>query len=87
MQTCYYKMVDLMDAVNVRADFLPWVLPFVSSVVFFHRRYNKRDIDFSSLIDYNDYLEQVEDIGKRPDVKASRAVTCRYRSGCTAASP
>lgn len=60
-----------MDAVNVCADFLSSVLPFVSSIVFFHCRYNKRDVDFSSLRDYNDYLEQVEDIGKRPDVKVS----------------
>lgn len=71
MQTCYYKMGDLMDAVNVCADFLSSVLPFVSPVVFFLCRYNKRDVDFSSLRDYNDYLEQVEDIGKRPDVEAS----------------
>lgn len=70
MQTRCYKMVDLMDAVNVCADFLSSVLPFVSSVVFFHCRYNKRDVDFSNLRDYNDYLEQVEDIGKRPDGSA-----------------
>lgn len=26
--------------------------------------YNKREFDFPSLRDYNDYLEQVEDIGR-----------------------
>lgn len=40
------------------------VLLFVSSVLFSHCRYNKRDFDFPSLRDYNDYLEQVEDIGR-----------------------
>lgn len=34
-------------------------------------RYNKRDIDFSSLREYNDYLEQVEDIGKAAELEAS----------------
>ncbi|XP_047193505.1 CDK-activating kinase assembly factor MAT1 isoform X1 [Scophthalmus maximus] len=29
--------------------------------------YNKRDFDFSSLREYNDYLEQVEDIGRGTD--------------------
>lgn len=28
-------------------------------------RYNKREFDFPSLREYNDYLEQVEDIGMR----------------------
>lgn len=36
----------------------------------FHRvsllllRYNKRDFDFPSLREYNDYLERVEDVGR-----------------------
>lgn len=60
-------MVDLMEAVNVGAYFLSSVLLFVSSILFFHCRYNKRDVDFSSLRDYNDYLEQVEDMGKTTD--------------------
>lgn len=33
-------------------------------------RYNKRDIDFSSLREYNDYLEQVEEIGKAAELEA-----------------
>lgn len=47
------------------------VLLFVSSVLFFLCRYNKRDVDFSSLREYNDYLEQVEDIGKSSHLEAS----------------
>lgn len=46
-------------------------LLFVSSVLFFLGRYNKRDVDFSSLREYNDYLEQVEDIGRSTDLRAS----------------
>lgn len=65
-----------MEAVNVAAYFLSSVLPFVSSILFFHCRYNKRDVDFSSLRDYNDYLEQVEDMGKTTDLKASRTDSC-----------
>ena len=34
-------------------------------------RYNKRDVDFSSLREYNDYLEQVEDIGRSSNLEAS----------------
>lgn len=34
-------------------------------------RYNKRDVDFFSLREYNDYLEQVEDIGKATELEAS----------------
>lgn len=30
---------------------------------FLHCRYNKREGDFPGLREYNDYLEQVEDIG------------------------
>lgn len=41
------------------------VLLFASSLLFFLCRYNKRDFDFPSLREYNDYLEQVEDIGRR----------------------
>ncbi|MEQ2286760.1 hypothetical protein AMECASPLE_005640 [Ameca splendens] len=33
--------------------------------------YNKREFNFSSLRDYNDYLEQVEDIGRSTSWKAS----------------
>lgn len=40
------------------------VLLFVSSVLFFVCRYNKRDFDFPGLREYNDFLEQVEDIGR-----------------------
>ncbi len=47
------------------------VLLFVSSVLFFLCRYNKRDVDFSSLREYNDYLEEVEDIGRSTDLEAS----------------
>lgn len=35
-------------------------------------RYNKRDFDFPSLREYNDYLEEVEDIGRSSDLEASR---------------
>lgn len=31
-----------------------------------HCRYNKREGDFPGLREYNDYLEQVEDIGMAP---------------------
>lgn len=56
-----------MEAINASAYFLRPVLPYASIIMFFHCRYNKRDVDFSSLRDYNDYLEQVEDIGKSSD--------------------
>lgn len=45
------------------------VLLFVSSVMFFFCRYNKRDFDFPSLREYNDYLEEVEDIGTRTSLE------------------
>lgn len=32
--------------------------------VFSSFSYNKRELDFSSLTEYNDYLEQMEDIGE-----------------------
>lgn len=35
------------------------------------RRYNKREFDFSSLREYNDYLEEVEDIGRSTDLDGS----------------
>lgn len=41
-------------------------------------RYNKRDVDFSTLREYNDYLEQVEDIGKAAELEALRS-----QSPCT----
>lgn len=47
------------------------VLLFVSAILFFLCSYNKRDVDFSSLRDYNDYLEQVEDIGRSTSLEAS----------------
>lgn len=37
----------------------------ITSVLLSFRRYNKRDFDFPSLREYNDYLEQVEDMGRR----------------------
>lgn len=37
--------------------------PQRSSLFFPHCRYNKREADFPGLREYNDYLEQVEDIG------------------------
>lgn len=36
---------------------------FVLSFLFFLCRYNKRDFDFPSLREYNDYLELMEEIG------------------------
>lgn len=35
-----------------------------TDVFFLSFRYNKREFDFPSLRDYNDYLEQVEEIGE-----------------------
>lgn len=52
-----------MEAIYGQAYFLSPVFTHVSSHPFFHCRYNKRDVDFPSLREYNDYLEQVEDIG------------------------
>lgn len=52
-----------MEAIYGRAYFLSQVFTHVSLHPFFHCRYNKRDVDFPSLREYNDYLEQVEDIG------------------------
>jgi len=38
---------------------------FFNDVCFFSSfSYNKREFDFSTLKEYNDYLEQVEDIGE-----------------------
>lgn len=56
-----------MEAINVSAYlFLAGFSIFVlTSFVSFFCRYNKRDFDFPSLKEYNDYLEQVEDIGRR----------------------
>ena len=60
MQTWYFKMVDLMEAINVGA----YLLSSGFTILFFLCRYNKRDFDFPSLREYNDYLELVEDIGR-----------------------
>ena len=35
-------------------------------------RYNKREEDFPSLRDYNDYLEEVEDMSKKSSVKMGK---------------
>lgn len=53
-----------METINVSAH-LPssGFAICITGSLFFLCRYNKRDVDFSSLRDYNDYLEQVEDIG------------------------
>lgn len=60
-------MVDLMEAINVSAYFLS--SGFTILFLFLFCRYNKRDVDFSNLRDYNDYLEQVEDIGRSTDLE------------------
>lgn len=51
-------MVDLMGIIDVG------IFPLMIVALFCPHRYNKRDFDFPSLREYNDYLEQVEDIGK-----------------------
>lgn len=40
------------------------VLMFRPNTSFVLCSYNKRDTDFPSLMEYNDYLEQVEEIGE-----------------------
>lgn len=42
---------------------LPSSHPHPTTPPFLHCRYNKREGDFHGLREYNDYLEQVEDIG------------------------
>lgn len=47
--------------------------------------YNKRDFDFPSLREYNDYLEQVEDIGRSTSLGASCndfSLTLAFTRGC-----
>lgn len=51
--------------------FLHHILRLYHQICSGSNRYNKRDVDFSSLREYNDYLEQVEDIGKATEPKSS----------------
>lgn len=64
-------MADLMEAVKVGLNLLSQVSLFVLSVLLFHCSYNKRDLDFTSPREYNDYLEQVEDIGRNTSLRTS----------------
>lgn len=57
------KRLFLMDSIYDRACFLSPVFSSSHPPLFLRCRYNKQEGDFPSLREYNDYLEQVEDIG------------------------
>lgn len=70
-----WNWLILMEAINVSQlslifSSIRFSIYIITSVLTLNR-YNKRDIDFSSLREYNDYLEQVEDIGKATGREAS----------------